>query len=160
MPQALISFCSSSWGVGKVGCLSHFPYLCFVWVFVYSILCVPLKPNCCLFGRVLELVSPLGGCVLFFGSLWLGFSQEGIGYVCDFLERGCCSSGVLQLAMPYLEVCTSHQFIIPVSTSALQRFSLWQRESVLQDLLRDVRNCAISTLGQKRMCSGRGAGRT
>lgn len=74
MPQALISFCSSSWGVGKVRCLSHFPYLCFVWVFVYSILCVPLKPNCCLFGRVLELVSPLGGCVLFFGSLWLGFS--------------------------------------------------------------------------------------
>lgn len=71
---------------------SHFPYLHFVWVYIYSVPHIPIKPNCCNFVRVVGLVGPFGVYV----SCVLVFYWEEVFYIFDLLEGGCYLRGILQ----------------------------------------------------------------
>lgn len=98
MPWVFISFYSSScWGVFVFS--SHFPYLHFVWVYIYSVPHILIKHSCCHFVRVLGLVGPFSVC---FSYVLLGLLLgRGLLYIW-FIGRGCYLGGDFAVTMYFL----------------------------------------------------------
>lgn len=85
MARVFISFYPSSCR-GIFVFSSQFPYLHFVWLYIYSVPHIPIKPSCCQFFTVLGLVGPFGVCV---SCVLLGLLLgRGFFYIFDLLERG------------------------------------------------------------------------